>query len=126
MNDTIDHLQQATLRLSQEGSLKDRLTEAYAEFLLDVDPLSLPDCMRTDFESLHAAMHSALPQPRECVIRASVRKMSNAEVRTYAALVVRAFAILARSAETAATPSRASRPGAAAPVVALFSESLRG
>jgi hypothetical protein len=122
MNDTIDHLQQATLRLSQEGSMKDRLTEAYADHLAEIDPLGLPELMRAEFEALHSAMHSAVPLPRECVIRASVRKMSNAEVRTHAALVVRAFAMLARSEQNAVMAIRVTRQNSAAPVVSLFAE----
>lgn len=122
MNDTIDYLQRATLRLSQEGSMKDRLIEAYTEHLADIDPSRLPECMRADFQSLHTAMHGAMSLPRECVIRASVRKMSSAEVRTYAALVVRAFAALARADVGSVTPHRAARPGAAASVVALYAE----
>ena len=122
MNDAIEHLQRATLRLSQEGSIKDRLLEAYTDHLVDIDPLGLPECMRADFESLHSAMHSAVPQPRECVIRASVRKMSIAEVRTYAALVVRAFAALARADATSVSPHRAARSGTAASVVTLYAE----
>jgi hypothetical protein len=122
MNDTIDHLQRATLRLSQEGSMKDRLVEAYTDHLADIDPSGLPECMRADFKSLHAAMHSAVPQPRECVIRASVRKMSVVEVRIYAALVVRAFAALARGETGSGNSHRATRNGATASVVALYAE----
>jgi len=121
MNDTIEHLQQATLRLSQEGSLKDRLADAYAEHLLDIDARALPDTLRADFEALHSAMHSAIPQPRESVIRASVRKMSIAEVRAHAALVVRVFAVLARSGPAVA-PLRATRPVAMTAVPSLFAE----
>jgi len=119
MNDTIDLLQQATLRLSQEGSLKDRLADAYAEHLLDIDARCLPEALRVDFEGLHSAMHSVVPQPRESVIRASVRKMSNAEVRAHASLVVRVFALLARGE---VTPVRAARPTAVPAVVSLFAE----
>ncbi len=123
MKETIDHLQQATLQLSQEGSLKERLLAAYSEHLLEIDALRLPEYLREDFDALHAAMHSAVPQPRECQIRASVRKMSNAEVRTHAALVVRVFAAVARGdAGTMNSISRVARTGAVAPVVALFAE----
>jgi hypothetical protein len=123
MNDTIDHLQQATLRLSQEGSLKERLAEAYADHLLNIESPGLPDCLRVEFEALHAAMHSAVPQPRECVIRASVRKMSNSEVRMHAALVVRAFAAAARGdMDPVELPQRAPRNGTVAPVISLFAE----
>ncbi len=123
MNDTIDHLQQATLRLSQEGSLKERLVDAYSEHLLNVESILLPELVRAEFDALHAAMHSAIPQPRECVIRASVRKMSNAEVRAHAALVVRVFAALARGEVDATGPlQRPARAAGAAPVVSLFAE----
>lgn len=123
MHETIDHLQQATLLLSQEGSLKERLLAAYTEHLLNIESPSLPECVRMEFEALHSAMHSAVPQPRECVIRASVRKMSNAQVRAHAALVVRVFAAAARGEVDALNPpARAPRSGAAAPVVSLFAE----
>jgi hypothetical protein len=123
MKETIDHLQQATLQLSQEGSLKERLVAAYSEHLLDIDSLRLPEFLREDFDALHAAMHSAVPQPRECQIRASVRKMSNAEVRTHAALVVRVFAAVARGdAGAMISMPRVARTGPVAPVVALFAE----
>lgn len=122
MNDIIDHLQLATLRLSQEGSLKDRLIEAYTEHLEELDPLSLPEELQTDFESLHTAMHSAAPLPRDCVIRASVRKMSISEVRSHAGFVVRAFAALARSQQVSKSTPRASRNVATHPVVSLFAE----
>jgi hypothetical protein len=122
MHDTIDHLQQATLRLSQEGSLKERLVDAYAEHLLNIDSLCLPELVRVEFEALHTAMHSAVPQPRECVIRASVRKMSIAEVRAHAALVVRVFAAVARGDDSVSLPQRVSRAGSVSPVVSLFAE----
>ena len=123
MKETIDHLQQATLQLSQEGSLKERLVAAYSDHLLEIDSLRLPEFLREDFDALHAAMHSAVPQPRECQIRASVRKMSNAEVRTHAALVVRVFAAVARGDVGVMNPMpRVARSGAVAPVVSLFAE----
>jgi hypothetical protein len=123
MQETIDQLQQATLQLSQEGSLKERLVAAYSEHLLDIDSLRLPEFLREDFDALHAAMHSAIPQPRECVIRASVRKMSNSEVRAHAALVVRVFAALARGdAGVMNSLPRGSRQGVSSPVVSLFAE----
>jgi hypothetical protein len=123
MKETIESLQLATLQLTQEGPLKERLLLAYSEQLLHIDSLRLPEFLREDFDALHAAMHSAVPQPRECQIRASVRKMSNAEVRTHAALVVRVFAAVARGeAGTTNSTSRGARTGAVAPVVSLFAE----
>jgi hypothetical protein len=122
MTEIIDHLQQATLRLSQEGSLKDRLLDAYTHHLAELDPASLPEGLRVEFESLHTALHSATPLPRECVVRASIRKMSSVEVRTHAALVVRAFAALALNQQVPRSVQRASRSAQAHPVVSLFAE----
>lgn len=123
MNHTLDQLQQATLRLTLEGSLKDRLIDAYREHVLHVDSASLPEALREEFDALHSAMHSAVPQPRECVIRASVRKMSSVEVRLHAALVVRAFAAVARAnADEMILLQRAPRQSATAQVLPLFAE----
>ena len=122
MKETIDHLQQATLQLSQEGSLKERLVAAYSDHLLEIDSLRLPEFLREDFDALHAAMHSAVPQPRECVIRASVRKMSNSEVRAHAALVVKVFSLMARGGAEVLSTHRIPRVPSTAPVVALFAE----
>ena len=123
MNDTIDHLQQATLRLSQEGSLKDRLIEAYTEHLAEIDPSRCPSACAPISSPCIRRCTAPVPLPRECVIRASVRKMSIAEVRAYAALVVRAFAALARGDVGAqATRNVPSRLGPRHPVVSLFAE----
>jgi hypothetical protein len=120
MDSTLDLLQRAATRLSQEGSIKDRLADAYASHLVEVDADDLPDGVRNDFAALCEAMHRERALPRESVIRASVRKMSNDEARHYAALVVRVFAALAR-AELAAIPARRNaRNVAATPIVHLF------
>jgi hypothetical protein len=57
------------------------------------------------------------------VIRASVRKMSNSEVRAHAALVVRVFAAVARGdAGVMSSLPRGPRQGVSSPVVSLFAE----
>lgn len=121
MNEMVDRLQQATLRLSQEGSIKDRLADAYASHLDDVDSDALPETLRSQFVTLNRAMHSERPLPRESAIRASVRKMSNEDARRYAALVVRLFAALAREEGVAGQGNarRARAPGPA-PVLQLY------
>ena len=63
MNSTLDLLQRAALRLSQEGSIKDRLAEAYASHLLDVDADELPEDVREDFAAMCEAMHRERPLP---------------------------------------------------------------
>jgi hypothetical protein len=118
MHSTLDLLQRAATRLSQDGSLKDRLADAYSSHLIGLEADDLPDGLRNDFASLCEAMHRERALPRESVIRASVRKMSNDEAGHYAALVVRVFATLARS-EVAGGTRRSAR-NAATPVVQLF------
>ncbi|MEO6078784.1 MAG: hypothetical protein ABIQ86_03275 [Steroidobacteraceae bacterium] len=120
MNNALDLLQRAATRLSQEGSIKDRLADAYASHLVDVDVDDLPDIIRNDFAELCEAMHRAQPLPRESVVRASVRKMSNDEAGRYAALVVRAFAALARAEVAGVAMRRTVRKPGATPVVPLF------
>jgi hypothetical protein len=117
MSNNFELLQLATLRLSQDGSIKDRLAEAYAEHLVSVDMDALPASLRPEFDALCAAMHREAPQIRESAIRASVRKMSVHEAREHAALVVRLFAAMVRQEAGGSVPQRIPRP---APVVQLF------
>jgi hypothetical protein len=118
MSNNFELLQLATLRLSQDGPIKDRLAEAYASHLVEVETDELPETVRAQFGALCAAMHRERPQSRESVVRASVRKMSALEASEYAALVVRMFVATARAEVIAAAPAaRAVRTG---PVVQLF------
>ena len=118
MNNTFEKLQQATLCLSQDGPIKDRLATAYDAHLNAVEADSLPENLREDFGALCAALHREAPQVRESAVRASVRKMSTHEASSYAAMVVRLFAAMARveAAQTYAPP----RAGRNSPVVQLF------
>jgi hypothetical protein len=118
MNNTFEKLQLATLCLSQDGSIKDRLAAAYDAHLNAVEADSLPENLRADFGALCAAMHREAPQVRESAVRASVRKMSTHEASSYAAMVVRLFAAMAR-VEAAQSPASA-RAGRSSPVVQLF------
>lgn len=121
MDSTLDLLQRAAIRLSQTGSVKDRLADAYASHLVEVDVDALPESVRNEFAALCSAMHRERPLPRESVIRASVRKMSNDEAGHYAALVVRMFATLARTDAVTTSTRRNARIMATKPIVQLFS-----
>lgn len=109
MSHNFELLQLATLRLSQDGTIKDRLIDA-SEALVAVDMDDLPDAARDDFGALCDALHREPPQVRESAIRASVRKMSVLEAREYAAMVVRLFAAMARF-DTARAAAAAARQG---------------
>jgi hypothetical protein len=97
MNDVLDQLQQATLKLAQCGAIKDRLADAYTTHLSSIDANEVPDRYRSQFSELHVAMHRERPLPRESVVRASVRKMSNEEAAGHSTMVVQVFAALARA-----------------------------
>jgi hypothetical protein len=128
MNDVLDQLHQATVKLSQSGPIKDRLADAYATYLSNIDASDIPDRHRDGFIELHTALNRERPLPRESVVRASVRKMSTEEADRHAALVVHAFASLARvsSAEAAhVAPRRKPRKQSSAiikvsPITKLF------
>lgn len=108
MNNNFELLQLALLCLSQDGTIKDRLVDAYTTHLVAVESEALPESMRGDFEALCAAMHRETPQLRESAVRASVRKMSASEASSHAALVVKLFAETAR-AEALPAAARGSR-----------------
>jgi hypothetical protein len=118
MDNLIDLLQQATLTLSQGGAIKDRLADAYAQHLIQIDCDDLPEHLRPEFNALCSAMRRERPQPRESVIRASVRKMSNDEASRHAAAVVKIFAGVARTGTGSA--ARRVRNPASSPIVNLF------
>jgi hypothetical protein len=119
MDNVLDLLQQATITLSQSGSIKDRLADAYATHLIQLDVEDLPESLRDEFEGLCQAMRRERPLPRETAIRASVRKMSNEEASRLAALVVRIFAIVARTG-AGVIARRSVRNPVGAPIVNLF------
>jgi hypothetical protein len=108
---TLESLHQATVALCSDGSIKDRLAEAYAAHLEQLDLEQLPAEQRIAFDALRSAMNRALPLPRESVVRASVRKMSNEEASSHAAFVVRLYASVAREPR----PARGRREAVRAP-----------
>jgi RNA polymerase-interacting CarD/CdnL/TRCF family regulator len=97
MQNVLDQLQQATLTLTKADPIKDRLIDAYTRHLETIDARDIPERLRAQFVDLHAALHRERPLPRENVVRASVRKMSNDEAARHAAVVVQAFTALARA-----------------------------
>src|SRR5690606_12317929 len=120
MSNNFELLQLATLRLSQDGPIKDRLIDAYDSHLASVEPEDLPEDLRGDFDALCAAMHREPPQARESAVRASVRKMSVMEAREYAAMVVRLFAGMARCDAARSAAAAVRSPRTAGHVVQLF------
>ena len=98
MNTAWDKFQSATLALARSGAIKDRLTEAYRNYLAKVSEDELPKEMREDFRALGRALTRERPLLRgEDAFRATIRKMSGSEADELCAKVVRMFAALPRS-----------------------------
>ena len=124
-NETLDLLQHAILVLAQDGSVKDRLADAFTRHLGLLDPEQLPAEARPEFIALRTAMSRERPLPRESGARASARKMSADEAAMHAARVVKLYVMLARRAPVARrrkVPERRAALVAAvnAPIVKLF------
>jgi len=120
MDSALDLLQRATTTLAQGGSVKERLADSYARYLIQIDVDELPASVGEDFRALRAAMRREHPQPNESAIRASVRKMSNEEAARFATQVVVMFAMAARDAGGMPL-RRPARGPAGSPIVKLFS-----
>ncbi|MEO7774586.1 MAG: hypothetical protein ABIT36_00765 [Steroidobacteraceae bacterium] len=113
---TLHMLQEAALKLASNGTVKDRLLDAYCNHLTSLDEATLPKEFRDEFGEMCRAMHRERPLPRENAVRASVRKMSNEEAHRYAALVVRLYGAVAR----APLGAKSTRTPVMAPIVQLF------
>ena len=72
MDNLLDLLQQATITLTQSGAIKDRLAEAYAAHLIQIDADDLPEHLRGDFTALCDAMRRERPLPRESAIHLDI------------------------------------------------------
>lgn len=94
-----ERFQGATLSLARSGPIKDRLAEAYRNYLAGVREEELPREMREEFRTLSALLTRERPLLRgEDAVRASIRKMSSDEADRVACSVVRIFGALPRSA----------------------------
>jgi hypothetical protein len=122
MENALELLHKAALRLAQEGPVKDRLAEAYHHYLSDLQPQQLPEDYRSPFTDMCRAMCSVTPLPRENPVRASVRKMSCSEANRYASLIVSLFGAVAREARVTAMPRSGVNltPASIAPLVQLL------
>lgn len=116
MNTAWELFQSATLSLAQNGTIKDRLVDAYVAHLARVDEEDLPREVRDEFRSLARTLKREAPlHKREDPVRATVRKMSNEEAAECASAVVRLFGALPRG-----IPAVTSRSVPTADVVPLF------
>jgi hypothetical protein len=93
-----EKFQSATVCLARSGGIKERLTDAYRNYLALVAEDDLPKEMREDFRAFGRALTRERPLLRgEDAFRATVRKMSNDEADQIATRVVLMFAAIPRS-----------------------------
>ena len=98
MSTAWEKFQSATLSLTRSGAIKDRLTEAYRNYLALVAEDELPKELREDFRAFVRALTRERPLLRgEDAFRATIRKMSNDEADQIATTVVLMFAAIPRS-----------------------------
>jgi hypothetical protein len=97
MSTTLERFEGATLSLTRSVHIKERLTDAYRNYLALVEEDELPIELREEFRELSHALTREPPLLRgEDSIRATVRKMSCGEAENAAGRVVCLFAILSR------------------------------
>ena len=95
-----EKFQSAIVCLARSGGIKDRLTDAYRNYLALVAEEELPKELREDFRSLGRALTRERPLLRgEDAFRATIRKMSNEEAdqNRRRAIVMLMFAAIPRS-----------------------------
>jgi hypothetical protein len=92
MSTTLEKFRGAALSLARSGSIKDRLTVAYRNYLALVDESELPRELVAEFRAVNRALNRERPLLRgEDTFRATVRKMSSLEADEVASSVVRMF-----------------------------------
>ena len=87
----------AIFALVGEGSIKQRLAEAYIEHLGDLDSREFPSDLRQDFSALYSALHRVNPSGKDSCVRASIRKMSAVEADVHAEMIVKLYSELLRN-----------------------------
>ena len=91
MSQIVERFAAAVQTLVGDGPVKNRLTQAYAEYLEDLEQVDLPIPGNGEFSDLHAAMHSVAPAGRNNPVTASIQKMSPAEAWWHARTIVRLY-----------------------------------
>src|ERR1700739_1591228 len=97
MSTTLDKFRGAALSLARSGSIKDRLTDAYRNYLAFVEESELPAELVAEFRAVSYALKRQRPLLRgEDTFRATVRKMSNTEADEVASCGGRLFGEMSR------------------------------
>lgn len=98
MNTTLDLLEAATLSLTRSAPIKDRVADAYRNYLSRLDGNDLPADIREELRALTDHLTRVPPQLRgDDALRATIRKMSNDDAAEVASAVVRLFGAVSRA-----------------------------
>ena len=91
-----ERFESAVLTLVGDGHVKQRLANAFAENLEDLEDTDLPEELRASFQDLRVALHRVTPLDSEPCVLATVRKMSAEEADRHATRIFRLYGELVR------------------------------
>ena len=114
MNTTLDLFEAATVSLTRAAPIKDRIADAYRNYLVHIHEEDLPTDVCEEFRALTDTLTRVGPELRgDDPLRATIRKMSNSDAEIAASAVVRMFGALSR-AKAAVPHERESAPSMSA------------
>src|SRR5882724_13443225 len=109
MNTTLDLFEAATVSLTRSTPIKDRLADAYRNYLAYVHEEDLPADVCEEFRALIDTLTRTSPALRgDDALGATVRKMSTNDAAAAAAAVVRMFGAVSRASTSATHDAAAS------------------
>ena len=98
MNTALDLFEAATVSLTKAAPIKDRIAEAYKNYLVHVHEEDLPIDVCEEFRALTDTLTRVDPELRgDDSVRATIRKMSNNDAEIAASAVVRMFGAVSRA-----------------------------
>ena len=98
MNTALDLFEAATLSLTKAAPIKDRIAQAYKNYLVYVHEEDLPNDVCEEFRALTDTLTRVDPELRgDDSVRATIRKMSNNDAEMAASAVVRMFGAVSRA-----------------------------
>jgi hypothetical protein len=120
MNTTLDLFEAATVSLTRAAPIKDRIVDAYRNYLVYVHEENLPADVCEEFRALTDTLTRVCPELRgDDALHATVRKMSNSDAEIAASAVVRMFCAVSRASAAITQEASASDPANVTNVVPL-------
>ena len=120
MNTTLDLFEAATVSLTRAAPIKDRIADAYRNYLVYVHEENLPADVCEEFRALTDTLTRVCPELRgDDALHATVRKMSNNDAEVAASAVVRMFGAVSRASAGLSQEASASDPENVTNVVPL-------